>query len=425
MRILCAGISHRTAGVALRERLALDADARAAALRDLARRWPEAECLALATCNRTELHLARGVHGHPRQGELRDHLRRLGRLSADEADAIYDFADGEAVRHLFCVAAGLDSLVPGEGQIVAQLKEAYSAAVSAGTARGVLNELVQAALHAGKEVRTATAIDSGKVSVASVAVDCVTESLGDLEGKCVVNVGAGKMNELMLRRLAELGAGRIVVLNRSADRARELAERCAGEPAPLETLPGQLAAADVVVTSTAAETPVITREMVADAQERRDARPLLIIDIAVPRDVAPAAADLPGVSLFNIDDLESVVHRTLRTREEERQAAEAVIARHVERFMEQLDVRHVAPTIDALYAYMRRVAEEELAAARKKLSTHDDADLDAEIIERVLHRTVRRIMHPAARNLRRAAGGDTARSDAAALRRLFELEEGG
>jgi glutamyl-tRNA reductase len=423
MRILCAGISHRTAGVALRERLALDADARDAALRDLARRWPEAECLAIATCNRTEIHLARAVHGHPRQGELRDYLRRLGRLAADEADAIYDFADGEAVGHLFSVAAGLANLVPGEGQIVAQLKAAYSAAVAAGTARGVLNELVQAALHAGKAVRTATAIDAGKVSVASVAVDCVTEALGDLAGKCVVNVGAGKMNELMLRRLAELGAGRIVVLNRSPARARELAERCGGEPAPLETLPRQLADADVVVTSTAAETPVISREMAADAQKRREGRALLIIDIAVPRDVDPAAAELAGVSLFNIDDLESVVRRTLQTREDERHAAEALIAGHVERFMEQLNVRHVAPTIDALYAYMRGVADEELAAARKKLATHDDADLDAEIIERVLHRTVRRIMHPAARSLRQAAGGDTARSDVAALRRLFELED--
>ncbi|MHC4982603.1 MAG: glutamyl-tRNA reductase [Planctomycetota bacterium] len=424
MRILCTGLSHKTADVALREKFALDSGALHAVLEDFRRRWPEAEGFAISTCNRTEAYTARPVHGHPREDELRKWFCEFGRLSpAGAAEAIYTFVDAEAARHLFSVAAGLDSLVPGEAQIVSQLKDAYAAAVEKQVARAVLNELVQSALHVAKHVRRETDIGAGKVSVASVAVDCVVGKLGALAGKCVLNVGAGKMNELMLDRLKELGVESILVANRSASHARRLASRCGGRVAAFDSLERHIEQADVVVTSTASEAPILTRNTVAAAQRKRGGAPLLIIDIAVPRDVESSAGEVQNVFLYNIDDLESVVRSTIRTRRDQQSAAEKIIDGHVAEFLNNLNVRQVAPTIDALYSYMRKIADEELSSARNKLALHEDVKEDSEILRRALHRTIRRIMHPAAEALRQAAGTDAARAHIAAIRKLFELDE--
>ena len=424
MRVLCTGISHKTADVATRERFALDRASVRSALDDFRRLWPEAEALAVSTCNRTEAYVARPLHGHPREQELRDWFRALGGPArAEAAETIYTFVDAEAARHMFTVASGLDSLVPGEPQIVAQLKEAYGAAVEKQTARAVLNELVQTALHAAKHVRRETRIGAGKVSVASVAVDCVVGRLGALAGKCVLSIGAGKMNELMLRRLRQLGASRVLVANRTAGRARQLAAGCGGEVVPFRSLKESLALADVVVTSTASDSPILTRRMIAAARKSRSRKPLLIMDIAVPRDVEAAAGELKNVFLYNIDDLESVVRSTIRTRRGQGRRADRIINEHVKEFMEALNVRQVAPTIDALYTYMRKIADEELASARNKLTGHADAGEDTEILQRALHRTIRRIMHPAARALRDAAGTDAARAHIAAVQRLFRLDK--
>ena len=424
MRILCTGISHKTADVALRERFALTAGALASAMDDFRRRWSDAEVLLVSTCNRTEAYTARPVHGHPREDELRSWFGGLGGPAAARAEkAIYTLGDAPAVRHLFEVAAGLDSLVPGEAQIVSQLKDAYAAAVKKRTARTVLNALVQTALHTAKHVRRETTIGAGRVSVASAAIDCAVGRLKALEGKCVLNIGAGKMNELMLDRLRQLGAGSVLVANRTPGRARQLASRCGGKAVALASIGRRLAEADVVLTSTASQRPILTRKMIAAAQKKRNGAPLLIVDIAVPRDVESGAGELENVFLYNIDDLESVVRATIRTRRGQRSAANKIIARHVSEFLGGLNVRQVAPTIDALYAYARGIADEELAAARNKLTTHNDSREDAEILRRALHRTIRRIMHPAARTLRDAAGTDAARAQIAAIRKLFGLDE--
>lgn len=424
MRVLCLGISHKTADVGLREKLAFQAARIPAALADLASRWAAAEFVVVSTCNRTEVYTARPVHGHPRQEEL---LRWLGGFHgvdlAEYADATYALADADAVRHLFAVASGLESLVIGEPQIVAQLKGAYAAAVEAGAARAILNELFQTAFHVAKEVRGRTRISSGKVSVASVAVDAVAESLGSLEGKTVLNVGSGKMNELMLRHLGALGGDTILVANRSAGRAEDLARRCGGRAVALESLGDSLALADVVLTSTAAQTPIITREMIDSAQARRQNRPMLIVDIAVPRDVEPACGEVTGVRLYNIDHLERIVEASLKTRRTQSVAAEAIIAEHLAKVLARLNIKGVARTIDALYRRMQEIADEELADAMNKLAAHDDADADVEILRRALHRTVRRIMHPVASGLRDEAGADSARAHVATIRKLFDLDE--
>ena len=293
MRILCVGTNHKTAELAVREKLAMDAEQRLRALTELRATWPDSEFAILSTCNRMEVYLARPVHGHPRAEELRDWILNFQDASGPAcADALYMLADAEATSHLFGVTSGLDSLVPGEPQIVSQVKEAYAQAVEAGSAHAVLNELFQAALHVAKHIRTETEIAMGNVSVASLAVDVVRQLFETLKGKCVLNVGAGKMNSLMLARLQEMQADKLVVVNRSLPAAQRLTERFGGTCGNFANLEDHLAEADVVVTSTASAEPVITLPMVQAAQKRRNWRPLLIIDIAVPRDVEPAAGEL-------------------------------------------------------------------------------------------------------------------------------------
>ena len=424
MRILCLGTNHRSADVAVREKLAFDAAQRAEALRDLHHRWADAEFAIVSTCNRTEVYAARGVHGHPRDEELRHWLYEFHSLAPGEFQGVfYTLADGEAVGHLYAVTAGLDSLVPGEAQIVAQVKDAYTEAVEAGCARAVMNELFQGALHVAKHVRTETDIAVGKVSVASAAIEFARQLFETLEDKCVLNVGAGKMNELMLQQLRRVGAGQILVVNRSRDRADRLAEACGGRAGSFERLGDHLAEADVILTATGAAECILTVETIRAAQDRRGYRPLLIVDIAVPRDVEPAAGEVENVFLYNIDDLDGVVQSNLDMRHSQRGAADEIIAEHVEEFLAGLNIRSVTPTIEALYRAMERIAAQELADARNKLVAHDDADEDLAILQRALHRTIRRMLHPCTQRLRSAAGADGARAHIAALRELFQLDE--
>ncbi len=424
MRILCVGINHKTADLAVREKLAFSAEQRQAALKQLRATWPDAEFAILSTCNRMEIYLARPVHGHPRAEELRDWvLQQHGVSGAPYAEALYMLSDSDATCHLFAVASGLDSLVPGEAQIVAQVKEAYTQAVEAGAAHVVLNELFQAALHVAKHIRTETEIAMGKVSVASLAVDFVRQLFETLKGKCVLNVGAGKMNALMLARLRQMQADRIVIVNRSRPAAEKLAEEFGGNPGDFARLEDHLAEADVVVTSTGSREPVITADMVRAAQKRRDWRPLLIVDIAVPRDVEPKAGKVDNVFLYNIDDLDRIVQANIEMRSGQHGAAQTIITEHVDELMGVLNVRKVAPTIESLYKKMSLIADQELADARNKLSTHADAEEDIEILRRTLHRTIQRILHPCTQHLRQAAGTDAARAHVASIRELFELDE--
>jgi len=424
MRIICIGLNHKTAGVELREKLAFDETQSLRAMRKLKANWDAAEFAILSTCNRVELYAARAVHAHPREDELRHWLGEFHRLPVQEYErSLYTLADAKAAEHLFAVAAGLDSLVPGEVQILSQLRQAYALSLKARTAGAVLNELFQTALHAGKRVRAETGIARGRTSVAGVAVDCVRNVLGSLSDKTVVTVGAGEMNLLMGRHPGKLGAGRVLVVNRSLRRARQLARACSGRALPFEELGQALKLADVVLTSTAAGAPIITRKMIDSTQRKRRWRPMLIVDIAVPRDVEASAGGLKNVFLHNIDDLERLVRKNLRNRRSQYAKSEKLIAGHVEKFMLKMNVRNVAPTIEELYRRMREIAEDELDLARNKLRSHPDAEADAEILERALRRALRRILHPCVTNLRKEAGNDTARAHVAALRKLFDLDK--
>ncbi|MCD6304086.1 MAG: glutamyl-tRNA reductase, partial [Planctomycetes bacterium] len=226
-----------------------------------------------------------------------------------------------------------------------------------------------------------------------------------------------------LAQLRRLGATEIVVVNRSVEAARRLAGACGGRPGRFEDLAEHLQQGDVVLTSTAAPEAVISAAMLRRAQEKRGYRPMLIVDIAVPRDVEPAAGEIDNVFLYNIDDLEEIVRRNLSLRREQKSAADAIITRHVERLLANLSIREVAPTIQELYRRAEEIARQELRDARNKLSTHADAEEDVEILRRAVHRSMRRFLHPCAENLRRAAGTNAARAHIAALRKLFGLDE--
>ena len=420
MRILCVGANHKTAPVALRERLAFDAAAARAALETLRDRYAEGQFVIVSTCNRSEIYLARPVHQHPREEEVRAFFGEFHELGRAEYDgALYVHADAEAPRHLFTVAAGLDSLVVGEEQIAAQLKAAYELARSAGATGAALNELFQLAFNVAKHARTQTAVAAGKVSVASVAVDLAGEVLGELAGRCVLSVGAGKMNQLMLSALARAGAGPILVANRSPRRAAELAERCGGQVVPFDDLPRAVARADVAVCSTGSSEPILTVNLVRSALAGRQRREMLIIDIAVPRDVEPRVGSLEGVRLYNIDDLSAVVEKNITLRSAEIDACREIIDRHVDEYLQGLHVREVAPTVESLYLRMRQVADEELAAVKHKLTGSPDAD--EKVLRGAFHRAIRRILHVPISRLREAAGSEAARQQAAALRKLFDL----
>ncbi len=424
MRILCIGLNHKTADVALREKLAFDAKRGRRALRQLKRKWPEGAYVVLSTCNRVEVYVVRPVHAHPRSDELRHWIGDYRSVEISEYEsALYNLFDADAVRHLFSVAAGLDSLVPGEAQIVSQLRGAYDLALETAVTSDVMNELFQTALRVAKQIRTETNISRGKVSVGSVGVDCVTKTLRTLRGKCVLSVGAGKMNSLMIRRLIELGAGRIIVCNRSIRRARELAKTCDGEVVHFDRLGQVMQDCDVVLASTGSESPIITRKMIVSVQRHRRWTPLLIVDIAVPRDVEASAGTLKNVSLYNIDDLERTVRKNLRGRRTQKGRAEKIISHHVDEFISRVNIRGVVPTIEQLYEHVQRIADRELTTARNKLRTHTDAEADTEIVRMALHRAIRRILHPCVTNLRKEARTDSARAHVASLRKLFNLDK--
>ncbi|MBN1943555.1 MAG: glutamyl-tRNA reductase [Phycisphaerae bacterium] len=424
MRLICAGLNHVSAPLALREAVAVAPDAEADLLRDLHRRRPEAEFLLLNTCNRTELYALRPRHSRPREEELRDVLlSHRTEPSAALREAIYARAGVEAVRHLFSVAAGLDSLVPGESQIVSQVKRAMATARSAGAAGAAMTRLLAEALRTARRVRRETPIARGKASVASVAMQAVRDMFPPPAEPSVLTIGGGTMIELFLRLLKKRRTGPIFVANRSFTRAKELAAACEGCPTPFEDLEGALAKIDVVVTCTAAPEPILRADMLRHARRERNGSPMLLVDLAVPRDVEPAAADIPGVRLRNLDDLSDIVARTVERRAEYIDAAAEIVSRHVARYVRTADVRTVAPTIDALYRRIEETLNVELAEAANKLSTHDDQNEDMEILRRTLHRALRRFCHPAVETLRAEAADGAGGAHAETLRILFQLSD--
>jgi glutamyl-tRNA reductase len=389
--LLCLGISHKTAPVAVRERLSLTTREAQALCRDLVASDAIREAVAISTCNRTEIYLV----GDPVTAET----ELLGRLAAragtrptELADALYAPRNCDAARQLYRVVSGLESMIVGEAEIQGQTKRAYESALEAGTTGPLTNRLFTAALQTGKRVRSETAIGEGRASVSSVAVGLARDLMGpDLASRDVVIIGAGETSELTAQALAEEGVRTIFVANRRADRARSIAERFGGSVSSLHDLPERLVEADIVVASTASPHAIIGVDELALVMRERQGAPLLLIDIAVPRDVDPACGELEGVSLYDIDDLQSVVARNRSVREAERVQAEDVVEDEIQRFARWMGQLDVMPAITALREHGEAIVEQVLAenAGRwESASARDRARIEAlarSVMQRLLH----------------------------------------
>jgi glutamyl-tRNA reductase len=404
MRLVLVGTSHHRAPVELRERVALD-PARAGAL---AAALGEAVCLS--TCNRTELYVAAE---DPEVAE-RAAVDALVALEPEVEPALYRLRDDAAALHLFRVAAGLDSLVPGEGEILGQVRAAYEA----GSPGALLNRLFHQALATGKKVRAQTAIAENPASVSSAAAALAEQVFGDLDGRTILLVGAGKISDLAARNLRSRGARIAYVANRSADRAAGLAERVGAEALPLDQIEAALTDADVVVSSTSAPGYVVTREIVERA---RGGRPLLLIDLAVPRDLDPAIHELDGCYLYDIDDLEAVVAQTLAVRRREAQRAEGIVEGEADAFRAWHASLDVVPAIASLRARADEIREAELRRAESRLGQLSDAQRQA--VEALASRIIDKLLHLPTVRMKQAAAAADGVVYAEAVRHLFGLGE--
>ncbi len=407
MKLTLAGVSHHRAPIELRERVALDLEA----CRALARRL-DGEAVVLSTCNRTELYLAREEHA---DDEAVAALTQLAGERADDlAAALYRLRDEAAALHLFRVAAGLDSLVPGEGEILGQVRAAFEA----GAAGPFLDRLFRQALHTGKRVRMETAIGESPASVPSAAAALAQQVFGDLAGHRVLLFGAGKISESAARNLRSRGAEIAVVANRTLAHGEDLARKLGAQALALDAVATELERADVVVSATSASELVLSRESVAASLRARKGRPLLLLDLAVPRDLDPAINELEGCFLYDVDDLEAVVTETLSGRRGEAARAEQLVAGEADRFREWQASLDIVPTIASLRALAEEIRDRELLKAGGRLS-----ERERKHIESVTSQIVAKLLHLPTIRLKEAAAAADGVVYADVVKHLFGLEE--
>jgi glutamyl-tRNA reductase len=414
--VVVIGLNHRTVPLELLERTSVAADALPKALHDLLSRPNVDEAVLLSTCNRTEVYaVAQRFHGAFQ--DIRDFLCAVAGMSPDELQPhLYSQHDAAAAAHLFSVAAGLESAVLGESEILGQVRSAWATAQAEGAARSALNLLFRHALEVGKRARTETAIGRSTASVSHAAVEMVAERFGPLQDAKVLVVGAGEMGEGIGSALTGAGVGHVTVVNRTHGRAVELAERLAGRAVPFVELPTALADADVLLTSTGSGTVVVE----ADVVERAKAgRPLLVVDVAVPRDVDAAVADLPGVTLLDLDDLRDWAARGVAERSAEAARVRLIVAEEVVNYGEMVVARQAAPLVAQLHEHAESVRASELARYGGRLSELDERERNA--VDALTRAIVAKLLHDPTVNLKRDAGTPRGERNAAAVRDLFDL----
>ena len=416
------GISWRTAPVAVREKLAFREEELAGTLKLLTTQLPVAEAVLISTCNRVEVY---GVAkpGHAVTSQVRAFLAEQRGLAPGEvSDVIYDHQAGAAVRHVFKVAAALDSLVLGEAQILGQLKDAYGLAGTAGTSGPVLGRCLERAFGVAKRVRTETAIARGAANVSTVAVDLAARVFGSLAGKSVLVVGAGKMSTLAARHLHAQGATHIVVTNRSPEKAERLAAEIDGIAKPWTSLEELLAEADVVISSTGARSPILTKATMKKVMKARRYRSVVLIDIAVPRDVDPDVNELDGAYLYDIDDLEKIVAANLADRAKAAEQAEKIVEHEAGQFEHWMRSQGVVPTIRALREKFAAVADAELQKTLDALSRKEHTPAQQrDAVQRLVQLVVNKLLHQPTASLRESPP-EEAELRAQVLCELFGLE---
>jgi glutamyl-tRNA reductase len=426
MKILLVGLSHKTAPLAVREKLAFTPAMLRSAMTHFDHLHPQAhledvrEGVILSTCNRLEVYtLVRDPE--VAQQAIVDFLSRACAISPELFSRhLYICHDQDAVQHLFRVAAGLDSLVLGEPQILGQITEAYEAALSQGAAGTVLSALFRAAIHAGKRVRTETAIGVNPASISSVAAALAGNLLGDLSERQVLLIGAGEMGTIAVRALQRRGVSRIVVANRTFENAEQLAKTWDGQAITFQQLPEALAAADIIISSTGAPHTILNKEMLEPAMAVRPNRPLFIIDIAVPRDVNPDVIEIANIHLHDIDDLQSQAEDNVRERESEIPRVEVIVEQEMGNFLDWLASLDVVSTITDLRRQIELMRQRELERLFNRLDLDEH---ERELIATMSHRLVNKILHEPTLRLKQETANGNGAIYISTMRQLFLLDE--
>ncbi|HET9078808.1 MAG TPA: glutamyl-tRNA reductase [Acidimicrobiales bacterium] len=420
MSVVVVGLNHRSVPLAVLETMAVPESRLPKALHDLAGCDHLSEVVLVSTCQRTEAYAVAHKY-HAAVNEIRNFMADWSGTPPEAFSShLYEYHDEAAVRHLFKVAAGLDSAVLGEGEVLGQLGDAWHAAHGEGTAGPVLSILFRHSQEVGKRVRSETAIARGTTSLSQAAVALARAQLGTLEGRTTLVMGAGEMGEAMAQALAgSLEPGRLLVANRTWSRATALAARCGGRPIEWSTLLDALEEADVVLASTGSPEILLEASELTPALRRRDGRPLLIVDIAVPRDVDPAVAGLDGVTLLDMEEVSAFAERAMAGRRQEVPRAEVIIEAEVERYLGLATERQVAPLVGSLYERAEEIRRSELARFERRLGGLDDAQ--ARAVEALTRGIVAKLLHDPTVAVK--AGSGTVRGEqlASALRQLFDL----
>ena len=423
MLVQVVGCSHHGTSIAVRERLAFTPEQTREALDHWRRVFPGVEAVLLSTCNRVEIYAATERQPEPTLDQIAKFLARFHGLDpAEVVEHLYQYSDEAAVRHLFTVASSLDSMVLGEPQILAQVKQAYRVGAEQDNTGPLMHAVFQAALRVARRVAGETAIHQRRVSIPSVAVADFARAIFErFDDKLALVIGAGEMAEECLCYLQEEGVRRITVVNRHFQRAEELARQWCGRAVPWEELPQALVAADLVVSTTGSGKPIVTRDQFAAVEAQRFERPLLILDLAVPRDFEPSIGDRPDVYLYSIDDLQAACGRNRTQRDKELPAAMHIVEQETARFMAEMYHRTISPVIERLRLGWQKPKEEELQRLLNKLPDLDDRQRDE--IRHSFDRLVNKLLHPPLESLRDESREGVPRGLLDALARLFQLKD--
>ena len=421
MDIIVLGLSHKTAPLELREKLHIPESDLPDALEGLGACGQILERMMLSTCNRVEAYaVVDEVEGTRRF--LVEYLAERNKLSPEDFESsLYLLTADQAVRHIFRVASSLDAMVVGESQILGQVKAAYGTALERDATGLILNNLMERAFHVAKRVRTETGIATSAVSVSSAAIELAKKIFGDLRGRAVMLIGAGKMSELSAKHLLAEGVGSVIVANRNITRAVELAERFSGRAVHYDAARAEMIRTDIIISSTGAPHQILSK---ADLQEiilQRRNRPIFVIDIAVPRDIDPAANEIDNVYLYDLDDLQGVVQANLRERQREADRAEVLIDREVAQFTHWLESLKVVPTINAMRRKVESIREEELERVLAKL--HDLSPEERQAISLLTSSIVNKILHDPMTELKRQSALRDGHLYVSVLRRLFAIRD--
>ncbi len=417
LKLTAVSINHRTANVEAREKIFYNSEE----IREISETLKSVsrESLIVSTCNRTELYLTPSSTPVTHD-ELYRLIRKGKKLADGELDVTYETYEGfEAVRHLFAVASGIDSLMLGDIQVLGQVKEAYNTGVELGMVGTLMHHVCQIALKAGKRAKTETKISEGAVSVSYAAVELAEKIFGNLKGRTAMLIGAGETAELAAKDLKPKEIARLFIANRTLERAQNLAEQMGmGEAIPLDAIPSKLLKADIVISSVGGSDYILTRDMIATAMKGRENDPLLIIDIGVPRNVDPAAKKVPNVFLHDIDSLQLIVEKNMQMRRTEVVAVQRLLEQEVNDFIKWYNSLEVGPTIKMLRDKIEQIRSEEMKRHKGKLN-----GTDTEIVEEVTRALVNKILHEPMTNLKSAENGISVVDRVKALKLLFGLSE--